>query len=230
MWAVPFNADGILIKLLVLAKIAVKVMMHKNNNTSWNMIFVCPEYVNCISRMYTLLLTSSHGRGLQHYLDSSHYIVRFRPGARLVDIQDLMWPFPRTGYGAPRVVVVHLGSNDIMTREGKIRVGGEFSSYVLNVLDTVASYFPGSDVVWSNIFPAAKGRWIPSAETAHLRNTIAYKVSRNVRMEYPTLNHHWARINRTAPNMEMLARDGLHLSEEGKRMFCQEISEYGKYL
>ena len=126
------------------------------------------------------------------------------------------------GYPSPDMIIIHVGGNDITSVKQ-----GKFIKMIKKDINYLASVFPRSMIVWSDILPRFSWRGLDSSVTAFGRTDEKHKrVNRAGRQVIRSLNLGRSIIHEIEIKANgLFLADGVHLSPVGNDIFLNTISE-----
>lgn len=121
-------------------------------------------------------------------------------------------------------IVVHVGSNDILTKTGDVTSNTRvISSRITCFLKLIESHANLTTRVYFNaIVPALPGRYV-SDETIAYRNNAARHIQQIFSQDNTIIRHHNIWMSRQRPAPGVLSDDGLHLSAKGAQLVAANI-------
>lgn len=122
----------------------------------------------------------------------------------------------------PRVVVLYAGDNDISAKKTPARVAADFHRFT----DAIHNALPETKIVFIAIKPSLR-RWEIYETMAQANRLIQQQCQDDKRLQYldiagPMLG------DDGKPRGELFAKDGLHLSEEGYRLWTSLLKPHLK--
>ena len=189
--------------------------------------------------MKLLLLADSHGKEMmpvmtthasmldpQWELDQLH-IVRGR-GIEIIR-GDYRRRLPEIQTFAPDNVMIHAGHNNMVRHEVFNRSPLFITSVVhmlLELVTEIRSDFPDCKIFVSTLLPRKASRRMSGIE-AQQYNSLCKRFGQHILSNEQSHNYiavlnrpFWARISRAEPNEALLAPDGLHVTDNGRRVLA----------
>lgn len=182
-----------------------------------------------------LMIGDSHCRDLAIYMNdedpSTHYICLFRPGAQLRHLQCFIrFGLDLDSYGIKRVdqIVMHIGGNDLVTKDGTPRyerVGSKAATFVKYVNEAAALLTRRLDVRRLTV-SLPHPRYLGGTKNSTHRwlcSTVRY-IGRRLKASAEIVsNRHLFMRGQRVVLREYFEKDGVHLTKEGKKKWARSL-------
>ncbi len=122
-------------------------------------------------------------------------------------------------------IVIHVGSNDMLTKEGRIKDSPRHIIIKIHrLLAVTASRIPlSSSVIYSSILPALPGKYVPP-DRHRRRNRICQQIQQSVaECGYKAIGHQNFWFSSRTANPNLFVPDGIHTNSQGATLFANNF-------
>lgn len=181
---------------------AIEMKISSGESPQGSVLFVGSSSIRLwdLKRSFPHLATSNHGFGGSQMADSVHFFDRIVAPVK------------------PSIIVVYAGDNDIAQKKTPQMVDEDFGRFVANVQEQLPDC---RKVVFVSIKPSVK-RWALSSTIKAANQLIQARCESDDRLHYLDI---WTPMLDSGglPRPELLREDGLHLNDEGYRIWSTAL-------